>query len=157
MEWNDYGSSLPKPHSLESKRKGYKWNKPQTVQQMGRVSYPWSRIVNKFWGMENVYDTLQEKKKTEQKNIDTHMYICKTRLHCCTPETKTTLKINYPPILKIVIVIINKSKLKIQFNSIFKNLKSIILFFLYYGSLLKHKEITKKKKRIVSYSKRKTQ
>lgn len=78
-------------------------------------------------------------------------------LLCCTPETKTTLKINYPPILKIVIVIINKSKLKIQFNSIFKNLKSIILFFLYYGSLLKHKEITKKKKRIVSYSKRKTQ
>ena len=33
----------------------------------------------------------KKKKKTEQKNIDTHMYICKTRLHCCTPETKTTL------------------------------------------------------------------
>ena len=38
-EWHvqDCCSPLPKTHSPEGKRKTYKWNKPKTVQQMGKV------------------------------------------------------------------------------------------------------------------------
>lgn len=71
-KWGHARTAVASPDPATRGQKRHKWNTPKIVQQMGKVSYRLSRIFDKFWNMENMWNILTKKRKRKPRVKELH-------------------------------------------------------------------------------------